>query len=65
MSACPDDELPDSEIQRRMDAGIRRALNTLPTPTKELIGKTERAKVKRETKAIRAKRAKPKIGEAP
>ena len=36
--------LSEEDIQRRMDAGIRRALSTPPHPTKELVGKTERAK---------------------
>jgi hypothetical protein len=34
-----DDDLPAKEIQRRMENGIRRALNTLPRPTKELLEK--------------------------
>jgi len=38
----PDEPLPDEEIERRMNYGIRRALSTPPKPTKELIGMTER-----------------------
>ena len=34
-----------------MEAGLRRALNTPPTPTKELIGKSERAIAQRENSA--------------
>ena len=48
----PDEEdvpLSESEIAARMSAAIRRALNTPPTPTKDLIGKTERAKSQRES----------------
>jgi hypothetical protein len=48
------------EIARRRDAAIRRALNTPPKPAKELIGKTERARAQRHTKAIRARLTKPK-----
>jgi hypothetical protein len=54
------DELAEDEIERRMAAGIRRALNTPPSPTKDLIGKTERAKNQRESREIRARRAKPR-----
>jgi hypothetical protein len=46
-----------------MNAGIRRALNTPPSPTKNLVGKTERAKNQRESRAIKARRAKPKTDE--
>jgi hypothetical protein len=59
-----DTEYPDDEVERRMDAAIRKALNTPPSPTKELIGKTERAKNQRESRAIKARRAKQKSGEA-
>jgi hypothetical protein len=52
--------LDSDEIKRRMNAGVRRALNTPPSPTKELIGKTERAQSQRESREIRARRAKPK-----
>jgi hypothetical protein len=58
------DELPPEEIARRRDGAIHRALNTPHKPTKELIGKTERAKAQRETKALRAHRSKPKGDEA-
>jgi hypothetical protein len=60
-----DPPLPEEEIKQRMEAGIRRALSTPPKPTKDLIGKTERAKAQQDTKTIRARRAKPKSGEAP
>ncbi len=56
--------LSEGEIQRRMDEAVRRALNTPPTPTKELIGKTDRAKSQRESRKLRARRSKPKGGEA-
>jgi len=55
------DELSPPEIAARMTAALRRALNTPPTPTKELVGKSERAQAQRETKRIRKSRqAKPK-----
>jgi len=54
------DQRSDEEIERRMSAGIRRALSTPPSPTRELIGKTERAQNQRESREIRARRAKPK-----
>jgi hypothetical protein len=46
----------DDDIARRRDAAIRRALNTPHKPTKELVGKTERARAQRDTKERRAKR---------
>jgi hypothetical protein len=39
-----DDQLPDDEIARRMERGIRRLLNTPPTPQKEMVGRVGRAK---------------------
>jgi len=63
-AGTPIDELSESEILRRMEGGIRRALETPPTPTRGLVGKTERAKNQRESRAIRARRAKPESGEA-
>jgi hypothetical protein len=55
-----DERLSDDEIERRMIAGVRRALNTPPKPTKEIVGKTERAQAQRETNRIRkAARLKP------
>jgi hypothetical protein len=59
-----DDQLSQAEIERRMEAAIRRALHSPPSPTRELIGKTERAKVQRESRALKARRAKPKNDEA-
>jgi len=52
-------EFSDSEIVHRMETGIRRALSTPPKPTRELVGKTERAK-----KLKKARRAKRKEGAA-
>ena len=43
-------ELSDEEITTRMKTAVRRALNTPPTPTKELIGKSERAIARRESR---------------
>ena len=63
MPNMPDDpnELSPEEIAKRRDDAIRRALNTPHKPTKDLIGKTERAKAQR---AARARRAKQKGDEA-
>lgn len=59
----PDDEvISDEEIARRMESGIRRALNTPPKPTRELIGKTERAQTKRKSRVRKASRVKSKSG---
>lgn len=60
MADKSEEKLSPDEIEQRMNAAMRRALNTPPKPTKELIGKSERAKSQRETKAIRANQAKPK-----
>jgi hypothetical protein len=56
-----DDKLSAQETAQRRDAAIRRALNTPPTPTKELVGKTERAQQMGEIrKAKKAPRSRPK-----
>jgi hypothetical protein len=57
-------DLSDEEIAHRMETGIRRALATPPSPTKELIGKTERARIQRESREIRARRSRKKGDEA-
>lgn len=49
----------DEETARRMEAGVRRALNTPPKPAKELIGKTERATAQREGRAREASQPAP------
>jgi hypothetical protein len=54
------DDLTKAEIQHRMEAGIRRALSTPPTPTKELVGKTERAQEQAKSRARKAARSKAK-----
>jgi hypothetical protein len=54
-----DDPRSQEEIARIRDAAIRRALNTPPKPLKELVGKTERAQSQRESREIKARRAKP------
>jgi hypothetical protein len=56
-----DSEFSKEEIARRMVAAVRRALTTPPTPTKKLVGKTERAQSQRESRAIRTRRKKPKV----
>jgi hypothetical protein len=55
-----DNNYSDEEIARRMNAGIRRALNTAPTPTKELIGKGKLETAKKKSRVIKAARSKPK-----
>jgi hypothetical protein len=47
------EEFSPNEIADRMKNAVRRALTTPPTPTKELIGKTERAQSQRETKRMK------------
>jgi hypothetical protein len=47
------EEFSPNEIADRMRNAVRRALTTPPTPTKELIGKTERAQSQRETKRMK------------
>ena len=39
-STDDDEPLAEEEIARRRDEAIRRALNTPPTPQREMIGKT-------------------------
>ncbi|WP_219320757.1 hypothetical protein [Methylovirgula sp. HY1] len=57
----PDDvDLSQDEIVRRRDDAIRRALNTPPKPTKELVGKTERAQDQAKSRVRKAVRSKPK-----
>jgi hypothetical protein len=55
-----DDQLGEDEIQRRMEAGIRRALSTPPKPTSEIVGKSERAAQMRESRVRKASRVTPK-----
>ncbi len=47
MSTKQDDEYSPEETARRRDEAIRRALNTTPTPHKEMIGKSGRVSKKR------------------
>lgn len=51
-------EFGEEEIALRMNNAVRRALNTPPSPTKELIGKTERAQSQRESRALKKDREK-------
>jgi hypothetical protein len=60
MATHSDDKLSDSEIAMRMNDAMRRALNTPPTPMKDLIGKSERAIAQRESRVRKASRSKPK-----
>jgi hypothetical protein len=53
-------QFTDAEVAARRDAAIRRALNTPPLPTKELVGKTERAKAQRESRQLKARLSKTK-----
>ena len=55
-----DDDLPAKEIQRRMENGIRRALNTLPRPTKELLEKGKLEAAMRESRVGKSARLKQK-----
>ncbi len=54
------DELDESEIVKRRDAAIRRALNTPPKPLKEFVGKSERAIAQRKSRVRKAAQSKPK-----
>lgn len=51
MMCSDENELNFSEIdiERRMNAAVRRALSTPPMPAKELVGKSERAIAQRES----------------
>jgi hypothetical protein len=55
------DDLTKEEIEIRMRDAVSRALNTPPSPTKDLVGKTERAQIQRESREIR----KPRKGAKP
>lgn len=50
----------EEDIARRRDAALRRALTTPPKPTKDMVGKTERAQEQRALKDRRKVRAKSK-----
>jgi hypothetical protein len=54
------DEFTEEEIVRRRDDAIRRALNTPPKPHKELVGKSERAIARRESRVRKVAQSKPK-----
>jgi len=55
-----DSPLSESEIVTRRDAAIRRALNTTPTPLKEIVGKSKRAIAQRKSRVKKAVQSKPK-----
>jgi hypothetical protein len=55
-----DAPLTPAEIERRRDDAIRRALNTPPTPAKQLVGKGKRTQSKRKRSVKKATRSKPK-----
>ena len=42
MAHSKDEHYSDEEAARRFDAAIRRALNTPPTPQKEMVGRLAR-----------------------
>ena len=46
--------MEQDKIAQRRDDAIRRALSTPPKPTKELIGKSERAQFQRESRVRKA-----------
>ena len=50
MAKPPDQELPDEEIARRRDAGLRNLLRSPPKPHDEIVGKPK-PKGKRKPKA--------------
>ena len=55
MTSNPDDEYSPEETARRRDEAIRRALNTPPTPHKEMIGKAgvpNRGRPKRQSRPV-------------
>jgi hypothetical protein len=54
------DPYSEEEIARRMDAAVRRALNTPPKPHKEMIGKTDRAKEQRKSRVKKVAQSNPK-----
>lgn len=54
------EEYTQDEIARRRDDAIRRALNTLPKPLKEYVGKSERAIAQRKSRVRKAALSKPK-----
>ncbi|WP_147306490.1 hypothetical protein [Methylovirgula sp. 4M-Z18] len=54
------EELTDVEITQRMNNALRRALTTPPSPTKELVGKTNRAQKKGRSRVKTATRSSPK-----
>jgi len=47
MSDQSDEQYSAEETARRRDDAIRRALNTPPTPHKEMVGRVSRAQSKR------------------
>jgi len=53
-------DFTEDEIAKRRDDAIRRALSTPPTPLKKLVGKTDRAIARRESRVRKATRSKPK-----
>jgi hypothetical protein len=55
MSDSDNDQYSPEETARRRDAAIRRALNTPPTPQKEIVGKTgapNRGRPKRRSRPV-------------
>lgn len=60
MSKTSDDDYGADEIRRRMDAAVRRALNTPPKPMKEIVGKSERAVAQRKSRVRKKRRGEPK-----
>jgi hypothetical protein len=55
-----DNELSPEDVVARMNNAVRRALNTPPTPAKEIVGKSERAIAQRESRVRKASRSKPR-----
>jgi hypothetical protein len=53
-----DDQYSPEETARRRDEAIRRALNTPPTPHKEMVGKVGRA-ARQRSRPLKARKDKP------
>jgi len=53
-------EISESDVARRRDDAIRRALNTPHKPLKEFVGKSKRAIAQRKSRVRKAAQSKPK-----
>ena len=55
-----DEEISESDVARRRDDAIRRALNTPHKPLKEYVGKSKRAIAQRKNRIKKAVQSNPK-----